>query len=223
MTSGSTSAISTNIYSRLMRAQAEFPSIVTDQTADTGKYKYKYVSLGSVLNAVNPVLSKHGILVLQRIDKNASGEIAVYTTLRTTDDNEGMIVSMIPLAIPESKSGDPQAMGSAITYARRYSLITALGLAPDEDDDGAAARPADPKAAVAPPSPQDGGAIQRFDTKLVQAVQQRLLALWKAEPKLMVDKSITGALRFFKLYPDGRPVNDDDLRDLLKELEPRAT
>jgi hypothetical protein len=41
--------------------------------------------------------------------------------------------------------GDAKAAGSAITYARRYALCAALGIAPDEDDDGAATTPAKPE------------------------------------------------------------------------------
>ena len=113
----------------------DLPDIHTSETADAGKYSYKYASLPSILEAVKPVLAKHGWCVTQNVTTSDSGHPQV-STLFTHVEAEARGYG--PLSVPASGSG-AQAVGSAITYARRYALVAALGLAPDTDDDGAAA------------------------------------------------------------------------------------
>ncbi len=125
-------------------AQAELPPIgkrheATIPTKTGGGYSYKYADLNDVLEAVRPVLNKHGLSISQS-SVSEEGKIGVVTRIYHTS---GHVETFGPLLLPAG--GDARSAGSAITYARRYGLCAALGIAPDDDDDGEAARePAEP-------------------------------------------------------------------------------
>ncbi len=121
-------------------AQAELPPIAKQHEATIGNsYSYKYADLADVLEAVRPVLNKHGLSISQS-SVSEEGKIGVITRIYHTS---GHVETFGPLLLPAG--GDARSAGSAITYARRYGLCAALGIAPDDDDDGAAAeQPAEP-------------------------------------------------------------------------------
>ena len=122
----------------LNKAQADF--MVAKKDAKNPFFKSKYATLNAVYEAVAEALLKNGLSVIQPIVGDA-----VETTLVHTSGQ--FITSSCPIVC--AKQNDPQAMGSAITYARRYSLASLLGVMTDEDDDGekAMSRPA-PKQSV---------------------------------------------------------------------------
>jgi len=91
-------------------------------------FKSKFADLASVRDAVTSALNANGIAVVQTIDHDGDG-IAVRT--RLIHSSGQWIGSACPIAF----AGDMQKMGSAITYARRYSLSAICGIAADEDDD----------------------------------------------------------------------------------------
>lgn len=98
-------------------------------------YQYDYAPLSVVLAAVRPALNRNGIAVLQPPVLRRSS--IVVTTLLLHKSGQ-WIRNDFPFPLPSS-SVDPQAIGSAITYLRRYTLQSILGVAPEDDDDGAAA------------------------------------------------------------------------------------
>ncbi len=101
-------------------------------TGQIGKRKYQYTPLDSLLTIVKPKLEEHGLAVVQ-----LPGDRRLRTMLLHTS---GQYIGS-EMSLEMEVTGDPQAQGSAITYARRYALIAILNLAPDSDDDGAAAKP----------------------------------------------------------------------------------
>lgn len=115
----------------LAAAQASFPPIPRDKEvtveSKTGKsYKFKYAPLDSILNAVRKPLADNGLAITQLLD---DGDLV--TTLLHKDG--GALSGRITLP----NTGDSvQALGSAITYLRRYSIQAVLGIAAEEDDDG---------------------------------------------------------------------------------------
>lgn len=115
----------------LAAAQGEFPAIVKDKTADTGKYKYAYADLATVIEAVRPILAKHKLSVIQSVS-TVDGQARVVTCLMHAS---GEWIESDPVTMG-SKTGLPQEVGSALTYARRYSYAGLLGIAPEADDDG---------------------------------------------------------------------------------------
>lgn len=111
---------------------AEAPHIDLDGAANAGSFRYKYASLPEILSKVRPILTKHGLAVLQLVGPGG----AVETMLTHTS---GQWIASDPVQLP-SKDNSPQGYGSAISYAKRYSLAAILALAGEEDDDGATAQ-----------------------------------------------------------------------------------
>lgn len=102
-------------------------------------FKSKFADLASVRDAVLPALTANGIAVVQtlELDDTIAGQCFVDTRLLHVSGQ------WIESSCPIPNGGDMQKMGSAITYARRYSLSAICGIAADEDDDAnAAATPA---------------------------------------------------------------------------------
>ena len=116
----------------------------------------KYADLSSCIEAVDDAFLANGIVMFQESFEDSSG-VTVETVLL---HESGESIRSGKLHVPASKQ-DPQGYGSALTYARRYSLMAACGIAPEDDDGNAASRPQKNKGAetdaqahdVAPPSP----------------------------------------------------------------------
>ena len=135
-----------NIHAALVEAHKELTNPHKNSTANTGQYGYSYIDLAGVVSHVRPVLSKHGLAVSQDIAVTADGRLGISTTLHHTS---GETLTFGPVAGPNGSTW--QQLGSGITYARRYGLLAALGLAADEDDDGASAGTEQPKRKPEPP------------------------------------------------------------------------
>lgn len=128
-----------NLSNKFMKVLTEVPNFVTDETAQAGKKTYKYLNLATILKTIKPVFEKHGLAFSQRVTFDNAGEARqVIGTVETIifDSEEQMVACSYPFFV----TGDPQQVGSAITYARRYSLYAVLGIFPDKDDDGAYAK-----------------------------------------------------------------------------------
>lgn len=117
----------------LSKSLAKFQSDVSDpaKSKENAFLKAKYVTLDGLLQAVRPVLSENGISFLQ-IPTATHESVTVITTLL---HESGEWIESEPFTLPLVKK-DPQGVGSAVTYARRYSLSSILGVAWEEDDDG---------------------------------------------------------------------------------------
>lgn len=111
-------------------------------------FRSKYADLGACIDAVDDALLDNGIAMYQETFEDASG-VTVETVLL---HESGESIRSGKLHVPASKQ-DPQGYGSALTYARRYSLMAACGIAP-EDDDGNAASKQRPQQSSAQQQPQ---------------------------------------------------------------------
>jgi hypothetical protein len=128
-------------------AWAELPPIEKRRTVKTDRFSYSYADLADVLSSVRPVLAKHGLAVSQSVVP-VDGGVGVET--RVTHRSGGYEVYG-PTVVPGG--GSAQQAGAAITYARRYGLAAALGIATEDDTDGPqeAAKPRQaPREAEAP-------------------------------------------------------------------------
>jgi hypothetical protein len=123
-----------NIASALVRAQLGFAPAL--KTSTNPHFRSKYVDLAGCIDAVVDALNAAGIALIQRTSEDSTG-----VTVETVFVHEsGEMMECGKLHVPASKQ-DAQGYGSALTYARRYSLMAAAGIAP-EDDDGNGARKA---------------------------------------------------------------------------------
>lgn len=164
-----------DLATALSKAQESFPPIRKTHTADvrskTGaSYRYNYADLADVLEMVRPSLAKHELAVLQPITKVA-GEGRIITLL--VHSSGQWIRSEYSLRLTADVPDTPQAWGSAITYGRRYSLCSILGVAAEEDDDGSAATdPGDTKRTPRKrPPPKANGTPAKRPT-LTNAIKQ---------------------------------------------------
>jgi len=100
-------------------------------------FQSKYADLTAVINSIKPALIKHGLFFVQKPHETEAGGITLETILYHSG---GGSLSLGKLFVPAVKS-DPQGYGSALTYARRYGLVTAFGVPQADDDGNAASRP----------------------------------------------------------------------------------
>ena len=121
----------TDLFTALIKAQSEMGSAVKD--AKNPHFRSRYASLAAVIDAIIPCLNANGVGVLQ-LPSIEGSEVRLTTILM---HSSGQRLSST-VGAPLGKRQDAQAVGSAITYLRRYSLQSIMGL-PVEDDDGNAA------------------------------------------------------------------------------------
>jgi hypothetical protein len=121
-----------NIASALCKFQAECPA--PKKTAENPHFKSKYSPLEEIISTIKPYLAKNGLSFFQ--STTTEGENICVTTLILHESGE--YIESEPLKLPMGKV-TAQGAGSAVTYARRYSLCAALGIAAEDDDDGNAA------------------------------------------------------------------------------------
>lgn len=149
----------------LAKAQPEFEG--AEKNAANPHLKNRYANLTAVMEAVRPALARHGLCVIQGISTADNG---VTVTTRLLHESGQWIESS--LTLPADKM-TAQAVGSAITYARRYGISALLGVTPDEDDDGHAASAAPPQRRPVPAAPRQAPAAGVIS----EAQRKRLFAI----------------------------------------------
>ena len=118
-----------SIYKKLLEAKMEMEAITKD--SKNPFFKSNYFDINKILSEVEPVLQRHGLLLLQPIE--AEWVKSVIYDIETSEKVSSEI------HLPDLK--DPQKLGSAITYYRRYTLQSLLGLQAEDDDGNKAAKP----------------------------------------------------------------------------------
>lgn len=136
-------------------------------------FKSKYADLAAIRDAAVPALSKHSIAVSQMIGVNDEGR-AMLRTVLTHESGEWMD-SLYPLP---NVIEQPQKMGSALTYAKRYSLASMVCISADEDDDGNNAEGPPPKSSAQAKRDGDFDAIKK-ELDAAGSLDE-LAATWKA-------------------------------------------
>lgn len=160
------------IASAFVKAQKAFaPALKTNTNPH---FKSRYVGLDGCIEAVIDALNSNGIALLQPTHEDSTG-----VTVETVFLHEsGEMLSGGKLHVPASKQ-DPQGYGSALTYARRYSLMSACGIAPEDDDGNAASKP---KKIIH--RPVEGAAIPDDEKPFLDDLARDLIAVIKEQRKL---------------------------------------
>lgn len=183
----------TGLTTALVALQADLPVVRKTRTAtvrsDKGAYSYSYADLGDMADALYPRLTDLGIAFVCAPDV-LDGRPVLRGTLRHVSGDE--VTGTLPL----EGGRTPQAMGSSITYARRYLLGALTGLVAEEDDDGNTAtagqhadREAEQRAAEARQREQAlTGWVTALDkivrtTEPGDARKERLTMLWQSIPE----------------------------------------
>ncbi len=126
------------LFTALAKAQGKIAPALKDKTNPF--FKSSYADLSSIWGACRQQLSENGLSVIQTIGSNQAGGMMLVTTLGHSSGQ--WMRSEMPIILQKQ---DPQALGSAITYYRRYSLAAIVGIVSDEDDDGNSATHDTPK------------------------------------------------------------------------------
>jgi hypothetical protein len=140
------------IASALVKAQKEFGPAL--KTSTNPHFRNKYAALDACIEAVIDALNNNGIMLMQQTSMCEDGVIVETLFIHES----GEMMGGGKLHVPAAKQ-DPQGYGSALTYAKRYSLQSACGIAPEDDDGEHAtksvqqkqAAPAKPAAKASPP------------------------------------------------------------------------
>ena len=120
-----------NIATALVKAQQAFGPAL--KTSTNPHFRSRYADLAACVEAVIEGLNSAGIALIQKTSEDLNG-----VTVETVFIHEsGEMLECGKLHVPAAKQ-DPQGFGSALTYARRYSLMAACGIAPEDDDGNAA-------------------------------------------------------------------------------------
>lgn len=102
------------------------------KNANNPFFKSKYVPLENVVDSITKASSKHGLSFTQFPSSDENGNVTVGTMVM---HESGEWIEYDPICMKPVKN-DPQAIGSAITYAKRYALSAIFGITSDNDDDG---------------------------------------------------------------------------------------
>ena len=123
------------LYEALLEVQREVPAI--QKNGINPHFKSKYITLDSLMSQVLPVLHKHNFIWITLPTTENSDPSLSYALIYTPTGEK--IEGTMSL---QAKGVSPQDQGSAITYAKRYSISALLGIVADEDDDGSKAQEA---------------------------------------------------------------------------------
>jgi hypothetical protein len=122
------------LFTALAKAQAEITSAELDAEGQAGTRVYKYATLTSVMEAIRGPLSKNGLSIIQlpeRFKADDGAELLRLTTILA--HSSGQSISNKFAMYPPKQ--DPQGIGSAMTYMRRYTIMAIVGIAGANDDD----------------------------------------------------------------------------------------
>ena len=171
------------IAAALAKAQGELENPTKGK--DNPHFKAKYADIADGLNAVRPILSKHGICVVQPTEIVDDGVI-LHTRLIHSSGQ------WIASTYPVSKFALHQQMGAAMTYAKRQALFSMVGIAGEaDDDDGNAAGTADAGGGRSRPAAKPPAARAEAEAYVASALSEiadidsvdRLNVWWKQESK----------------------------------------
>lgn len=128
MTAKTAAETAATIHTVLLAVQREMPIVARGNVADTGKYEYRYADLADVQGAVLPMLNSRGVTFVCT-PRRTEGGYELAGTLHHAESGTS-VEGALPL-----RGNDMQAVGSSITYARRYLLGCLTGIVTDNDPD----------------------------------------------------------------------------------------
>jgi hypothetical protein len=197
-----TSETVNELAAALAAAQGEMENAALNQ--QNPHFKSRYADLAAIRNATIPVLAKHGLSLLQTTDFNPTDFLL---TTRLMHSSGQWVESIYPIPV----SDRPHIMGSALTYARRYSWAALTGIAAEEDEDGNAAQD----------SAKNGTRANPFfpDTKRKSSAQAKRDGDWPTLEKALADTQSAREVERLReeWVRDWYPTWKDDWRDAANE------
>jgi hypothetical protein len=187
-----TSESITNISKALVAFGQSMPKVPKDKV--NPHFKSKYASLSIMIEKATPILAANKLVIVQQIDGDA---------LTTTLLHESGEYITATATMPCSNPTNPQAMGSAITYARRYAYGSILSLDIDDDDDANAATVAPKQVTQPKPQPKVVPKAERIIVsegdetflKIVKAVSEGKATIQQAIDKYSISEEVEASLK----------------------------
>lgn len=151
------------LFDRLFKVQERIGRISKDKTNPF--FESKYADINTVLKMIKPILHEEGILVMQPLS-HVDGKPGLTTILMHGTERFEYTTVFPDLPKPkEGKKSNPfQDMGSAITYYRRYALISTLGLEAEDTDGNISTQPSAPKKEQSKAQPEQAGSAKEIPT-----------------------------------------------------------
>lgn len=199
------------LMAALAEAKREIPPIPKNKTAKVptksgGSYSYRYADLSDIMQACEPVLAKHGLMILQLITgSSAPGDtrIGVSTMLVLKEGGDWI------RSIHWSEQGDtPQDTGAVITYHRRYGYCGMLGIQPDEDVDAQGAHYSAPQQASRPAPRAETAAPAKPAAQAPRAATAAMLAAQDGAPPWWREKVGMGKRVLHDIDGSEKPVKE---------------
>lgn len=167
------------IAAALAKAQGEIENAKFNRV--NPHFKNKYADLTAIFDAVRAPLSKNELAVTQTIEVREAGMVLSTKLMHSSGEWLG---SEYPLPM----SARPQEFGSALTYAKRYSLASIVGVSADEDDDANAAQGASNGAARATlPKAKARDIYAKLQAEIDGATDVAALRLWGVEARERIE------------------------------------
>lgn len=197
----------TNLAAALVAAQAAMPAV--DKDGVNPHFKSKFTTLDSLVAATRPKLNEHGLAINQFPAVSDLGQPILITRI-THVSGESLEYAM-PLMLGEERQ-NMQALGAAITYARRFAWAAALGISSETDDDGEAARPAEkPKQRPKPKAEEDG------DRLISDAQRARLFAI--ANEVAVSKEQVADIVRAVTGEPSTKTIRMSQYDEIVRQLQ----
>ena len=169
------------LYSALIKCQSQIKTALKD--SKNPHFKSSYADLTSVMLACKDALAANDLAVLQLSRIHESGAPVLVT--RIIHSSGEHVEGEFPLVCKDPN--DPQKLGSAVTYARRYALSAALGITADDDDGQAASAPTAKAAPKAAPTTSKAADYQL----LLEGFFDKPVAKWTDTEKVLARKAFT--------------------------------
>jgi len=213
-----TSQTINKLAAALVKVQAELKPV--PRNAENPFFKSAYADLAACIRHASPLLTEHGIAIVQTGSESREGEIAIRTTIvhESGEWMDGVMSAHL-------SKNDPQGAGSAITYLCRYGYKAAIGLAQEgEDDDAnAASQPVKHQGAIPSQKPTNASDKPK-PTKVTAAIRKRVMELlaergeW-ATKYLVSTKQILSTETFSDISDTHIPTSKAGMDDLLEKIE----
>ena len=232
-----------NIFEALARAQSEFPTIKKSKTAEVyskrtnAKYTYQYAPFDEMLEAVRGPLNRHGLYLWHEIttekmerpspashDLQYDAALAVQFVEAVLVYRDGAELRSGKLPIPDF-FGDMQAMGSGLSYGRRYTTQSLLGICPEDDDDAQRTPGGNPFRQGDSQPTGDGGSQRGQKRGGARSPQERAAKRVEAEEqkKAAMGQAAGGAPSAGDKKPPAGSVSDDQVLAFFLEKIPTKT
>lgn len=128
---------------KLAEALSKAQAAITHAPKDSKNphFKSMYADLASVWGAIRKPLTDNGLSVTQGLNTNAASTLGIFLDTTLMHSSGESVSSQYPIILAPEKLSNPQNLGAAVTYARRYALAAIVGIAQDDDDGNSVSLP----------------------------------------------------------------------------------